>query len=420
MPASKRFGRPLLLAARALLLALAGVAHGQATVIPVAAPAQATVTPLAPRIGVITMEPGEEFWERFGHDAIVVVDSATGESVSYNFGFFDMSEPGFVGNFIRGYMQYYLVALPTDADLSSYRDEGRGVSVQWLDLDQDQARGLASALAINARPEHARYRYEYYTDNCATRVRDALDRALAGRLKQQLTGRSQGNTYRSESVRLAWPAKWMAFGFHLGMSGYGDRPLSRWEEAFIPMRLRDSLREARRADGTPLVASEQVLLAGRLPAPPNEMPTWRVPALFAGLFAFVAAQWIGARRPRLLAALALPFWAVAGLLGSVMLFLWLGTEHMAAWGNENVLLLSPLCLLALPGGWQAARGRAPSRYWGTLLWTLAGSAAIAGFLKFLPFLPQQNLEWVLLLLPLHLALARVFTQLKATAPATVR
>ena len=408
MPASKRFGRPLLLAARALLLALAGVAHGQATVIPVAAQAKATVTPLAPRIGVITMEPGEEFWERFGHDAIVVVDSATGESVSYNFGFFDMSEPGFVGNFIRGYMQYYLVALPTDADLSSYRDEGRGVSVQWLDLDQDQARGLASALAINARPEHARYRYEYYTDNCATRVRDALDRALAGRLKQQLTGRSQGNTYRSESVRLAWPAKWMAFGFHLGMSGYGDRPLSRWEEAFIPMRLRDSLREVKRADGRPLVASEKIMLPHRLSMPPDEMPRWRIPALFAGLVSALLITWTGRRRPRLLLALALPFWLLAALTGLLMLYLWCFTAHVAGYGNENILLLSPLCLLLLPGGWQLMRSRQASARFRLLLWVVAGSAAIAGFLKFLPFRPQENVEWVLLLLPIHLALARVF------------
>ncbi len=30
----------------------------------------------APRIGVVTMQPGEIFFERFGHDAIVVIDPA--------------------------------------------------------------------------------------------------------------------------------------------------------------------------------------------------------------------------------------------------------------------------------------------------------------------------------------------------------
>ncbi|MGH8105977.1 MAG: DUF4105 domain-containing protein, partial [Arenimonas sp.] len=94
------------------------------------------------RAGVITMEPGEEFWARFGHDAIVIEDVKTGESISFNFGFFDMSEPGFFGNFLDGKMQYQLVALPKEDDLQHYREKGRGVGVQWLNLDQQQIRDL--------------------------------------------------------------------------------------------------------------------------------------------------------------------------------------------------------------------------------------------------------------------------------------
>lgn len=402
MPASSSFGRCLLLV---LLLWVAGFA--QAAVRKDAQGSQeAGSQERPPRIGVITMDPGEQFWERFGHDAIVVVDPVTGDGISYNFGYFDMSEPGFVGNFIRGYMRYYLVALPVEEDLADYRAKGRGVAVQWLDLDAAQARGLAAALAVNARPENARYRYDYYADNCSTRVRDALDRALGGKLKQQLVGRSLGNTYRSESVRLAWPAKWMALGFHLGMAGYGDRPLTRWEEAFIPMRLRDSLREVKRADGRPLVASEEPLLPHRLSMPPDEMPRWRLPALLTGIALALAVAWLGRRRPRGLAALALPFWLVSAAAGSMMIYLWCCTAHVAGHGNQNILLFSPLCLLLLPGGWQLLRGRPASKRFHFLIWAVAGGAAIAGFLKFLPFLPQENVEWVLLLLPIHLALAR--------------
>ena len=139
------------------------------------------------RVGLLTMEPGEEFWERFGHDAILIEDPATGVAVSYNYGFFDMDEPGFVGNFVRGRMNYRLVALETDEDLASYRAEGRGATVQWLAIEPAQAQALAAALADNARPEHAVYRYEYYTANCATKVRDRLDQALAGLLQKQLS-----------------------------------------------------------------------------------------------------------------------------------------------------------------------------------------------------------------------------------------
>jgi hypothetical protein len=369
-----------------------------------AAQAAHAVGPL--RIAVMTMEPGEIFWERFGHNAILVADADKGTVVSYNFGFFDLSEPGFVGNFIRGRMRYRLLALPVAKDLALYRREGRGASAQWLNLDPTQARTLAMALAENAKPENAVYRYDYYTDNCSTRVRDAIDAAVGGALERQLVGRSQGNTYRSESVRLAWPAKWMAFGFHLSLAGSADRPLSRWDEAFIPMRLRDSLREAKLADGRPLVVAEQGLSTHRIPRPPTDMPTWRVPAFLLGIGIALAVLRAGRNRPRTLAALALPFWLLAGLTGSLMLFLWLATEHAAAHGNENILLLSPACLLLLPGAWRLVRGHALSTRFHWLLWLVAGSAAIAGFLKFLPFRPQENVEWVLLLLPVHWALAR--------------
>lgn len=396
-----------------LALALSLTAPAQATPPP---PAGSPAAPAPLRVGVMTMEPGAEFWARFGHDAIVVEDPGNGEAVSYNFGFFDLDEPGFVRNFIRGRMNYMLLALPLAADLEGYRREGRGVAVQWLHLQPAQARALARALATNARPENARYTYDYFTANCATRVRDALDAALGGRLQAQLRGRSQGNSYRGESVRLAWPAPWMAFGFHLGLGGAADRPLSRWDEAFIPMRLRDSLREVRLADGRPLVAAEQVLLPHRLPQPPAETPRWRLPALLLGLALALPAAVLG-RRPRLLAALALPFWATAGLLGALMLFLWIGSAHRFAWGNENLLLLSPLCWLLLPGGWARLRGRPGPPRFRALLWLVAGSAAVAGFLKFLPFRPQENVEWVLLLLPLHLALARGFDPRRDGLPA---
>ena len=175
------------------------------------------------------------------------------------------------------------------------------------------------------------------------------------------------------------------------------------------MRLRDALREVRRPDRRPLVSSEEILLAHKLSQPPAEMPRWRVPALFIGLLTGLAINWAGRRHPRLLAGLALPFWLLCAALGGVMLYLWLATSHVAGHGNENILLLSPLCLLLLPGGWSVARGRPASLRFQRFLWAVAASAAIAGFLKFLPFRPQENVEWVLLLLPVHLALARVFS-----------
>ncbi|MFB3128494.1 MAG: DUF4105 domain-containing protein, partial [Lysobacteraceae bacterium] len=150
------------LALYVLALALPLAAFAQpAPAIP-AVPAASAEAP-APRIGVVTMQPGTVFFERFGHDAIVVVDPLSGEATSYNFGYFDPSEDDFISRFARGDMMYYLVALPLQQDLSYYDETGRGASVQWLDLRPDQARSLAAGLAERAKPENARYHYDYYT-----------------------------------------------------------------------------------------------------------------------------------------------------------------------------------------------------------------------------------------------------------------
>lgn len=358
----------------------------------------------APRIGVMVMEPGEIFWERFGHDSILVVDPQSGEAISYNFGFFDPTEPDFIARFVRGEMRYRLAAVPYQQDLVLYREEGRGVGVKWLALDDTQARALAAALADNALPQNAYYRYDYFKDNCSTRVRDAIDRALAGGLRRQVEGRSQGLTWRSEALRLASPAPWMWLGFDLGLGPAADAPMTLWEQGFVPRRLSDTLDQAKNGRGRPLVEAREPLLPHRIAPEPEERPIrWWAWGLW-GIALAGAATWLGRRNARSLAAVALPFWGLAGVIGALLAFIWFGTEHRMGWGNHNLFLLNPLCWLALPGGWAVLRGRAPGRWFGGVLAVLALVAAIGLFVHWLPVLPQRNTHWIALLLPIHVGL----------------
>ena len=372
----------------------------------------------APRIAVATMLPGEIFFERFGHNAIVVDDPAAGTTTAYNFGFFDPGEADFTGRFVRGDMRYRLIALPLEQDLAYYREVGRGVTLQWLDLDDAQARRLAAMLAENAKPENAAYRYDYFTDNCSTRVRDALDAVLDGGLRRQLQARSQGNTFRSESVRLARPAWWMRWGFDIGLGPAADRPNALWDDAFVPMRLAAALRDVRLADGRPLVGAEQTLLPQRLPAEPEPraQPWW--PWLLAGLAGAGLLLWAGGRDPRFVARVALPAWVACALLGTVSLFIWLGTDHRFGWANRNLLLLSPLCWALLPGAWRIARGGDGGGPFRWLLALVAALALLAPFLLWLPLQPQRNAHWIALLLPLQCAFAWVLLRAprRARAP----
>src|SRR6478672_3699919 len=96
----------------------------------------------APRVGVVTMGPGEEYWARFGHDAILIddrEDDPASEPILYNFGYFDLDEPGFMLHFVQGHANYRLIAEPARLDLEQYASAGRGASVQWLDFTPAQA-----------------------------------------------------------------------------------------------------------------------------------------------------------------------------------------------------------------------------------------------------------------------------------------
>ena len=305
-------------------------------------------------------------------------------------------------------MRARLAAVPYADDLLPYREEGRGVSVLWLDFDDAQARAIAAALADNARPENAFYRYDYFKDNCSTRVRDAVDQALAGGLLKQVEGRSRGLTWRDEAVRLASPAPWMWLGFDIGLGPAADQPMTLWQQAFVPRHLADILVEAKNSTGRPLVRGRQEILPHRIaPEPEAHSVRWWLWGVWGIALAFAIA-WLGVRGPRALGAILMPFWLLSGVIGALLLFLWFGTAHVMAWANHNLFLLNPLAWAALPGAWRLLRGHAPG-LWAARITLLMVLCAAAGLLlRWVSAQPQDNMHWIALLLPIHVAVAWIF------------
>lgn len=365
--------------------------------------------PLSPRIGVVTMAPGIEYWARFGHNAIVVEDATSGARLSYNYGYFDFDQPGFFSRFLRGKMLYRLVVLPLDDDLQEYAEDGRGAQLQWLNLTPEQARAIADFLEWNAHPENAEYHYDYFTDNCSTRVRDVLDRALNGALEGQLSGRSRGLTYRSESLRLGAGVPWLYFGMHAGLAAYADKPLSIWDEGFVPQRLTDALTSAKASDGTALVSERVELLPERLGLERAATPDMRWPFTLTGLglalillFLLRESATVLQRRGGTLVAGGL--WLLCGLGGVIFIGLWAFTSHVAAYGNENLLLFNPLSLALLSALPALARNTAVSPLLRRIAMIIVSGAVLALFLRFLPFRVQNNGDFVVLFGPIHAAL----------------
>ncbi|MGN6789494.1 MAG: lipoprotein N-acyltransferase Lnb domain-containing protein [Rhodanobacteraceae bacterium] len=359
------------------------------------------------RVDLYTYGPGAIYWERFGHDALVITDTASGEAYAFNYGMFDFDQKDFYLNFARGIMIYRAAAWPAAEDIQQFSGEGRSITDQHLNLTPAQRAQLRDFLVWNVQPEHSRYRYRYFTDNCTTRVRDALDRVLGGALQRQLTGpAARGETYRSETDRLMSGQPWLMYLLDLGLGPFADQPLTRWTGAFIPARLMHELRSARASDGAPLVQSETVLSPQRLPSPPAAPPDIRWPLLIAGMVlgaALVASAWLRdqyAVDRWWFALVGSAYALLAGLAGALMLVLWLATAHRAAWSNENLWLFNPLAWLLIPGLLRVRKpGATCSRFTlavGALLALLALWSLVS---KLMPAFPQRNLPWILFALP---------------------
>lgn len=368
----------------------------------------------APDISLATIDPGEVYWQRFGHNTLIVADGdPVNTGISYNFGYFDFEQPDFLARFLRGRMLYQSLALPASADLEAYVEEQRSVHLQRLALLPDQANRLAEALTRAVRPENRDYLYEYFRANCSTRLRDALDEALDGELRQLTQSRSRGFTYRMHARRMAQGNFWLAAGIDLGLGPDTDRGLSFWDEMFLPDRMRYYLDDLVLADGRRLVADSSTWYESGNAGPPDQVRDWRIPFASVGLAIAVALLWLGRRAAsrrwarRSMVAVGASLHLLFSLAGAVLALLWLGTDHVAAHGNENLFLLSPLSLVMAAFWLTHLRAGARSRIGDVIALLIVISALLSLFSKSLPvWFIQANLHWCLLLVPVHLALWR--------------
>lgn len=393
---------PAILARMALLLGLlAGGAEAQ--VLP-----QSAAEP--PRISLLTFAPGPLYWQRFGHNALLVEDRAAQRTAVYNYGMFDFAQQNFFINFARGRMNYRLDVVPLRDTLWQYAAEARWIYAQELALEPEQARTLAGFLRANARPENAEYRYDYLRDNCSTRLRDAIDQALGGGLRQQLEPQATGSTYRFEATRLIAPLPGLMSAMDLALAAVADQPINRWQQSFVPEVLMAAVREAKNGQ-RPLVRSEGWLLpdsrSPAVPAAPLDVLPYTLPAglLLGGLLPLLAGR-RQSRWARYSLAGLMSFISLAcGLGGLSLLLLWTLTDHWPIWANHNLLLASPLSLLLVPAAQASARaGWQPAAWLRTLAWLLVAGAVAAALWQWLPG-AQRQWPWIALLLPVHLGLA---------------
>lgn len=349
---------------------------------------------------LVTFGPGQIYWERFGHNAIWLREPAAGIDHTFNFGYFDFDQENFLLNFLRGHMLYFSVAQPSHREFEFYRRQDRSIRLQKLDLGPSQYIRLRDYLLHEIKPENRDYRYDYYLNNCSTRIRDALDLALDGALASATENLPANLNFRDQTRRLTQMQYWYYLGLELALGNPVDRPVSRWDEMFIPMVVADEIEALTvpgAAVGHSVVLQETMLFASPLSAPTTEPGTIWYRYLLLGLLV-TGIAWLSGKfmPPVWLAGLTHAWLLIGGTSGLVLAFLWLFTDHTVASFNANLLLFNPLVLLALV----PALNRI-----GALL--LAGGVAVSFILLMFPQ-HQYNLDVIALLAPINLAVAGYF------------
>ncbi|MGI8401867.1 MAG: DUF4105 domain-containing protein [Gemmatimonadaceae bacterium] len=365
-------------------------------------------------IYLLTFGMGDEVWERFGHNAIWIKDRTHGTDTTYNWGMFDFNQPGFLRRFLTGDTRYWMEGIDLDVMLRYYKQNNRSILAQELNLTPAQRLSLQQYVQLNERPENKFYRYDYYRDNCSTRLRDALDHAVGGQLQTSTVTRQTSGSYRSHTLRLLGSDIPMYTGGNLALGHPADRRLSIWEEMFLPVRMASDLRTVRLTDSTgaqiPFVRSEMALFtAGRSPepsAPPNYFP-WFVALgilIAAGMIGLVRGAEGGSRLALFFATAMATLWSlIAGACGVALVIAWSFTRHYFMSRNENLLHLDPLSLglvFLIPLALYGHRGVSKA----LKLAGFVAAVSLFGFvLQGLPFFNQKNGEIIALALPINLA-----------------
>jgi len=311
-------------------------------------PIQAQTLSQNSEISLITCNPGEELYSVFGHSAIRVKDMEKGIDWVYNYGTFNFDEPDFYVKFVKGYLNYQLSVYHMRDFLNEYRRENRSVYEQVLDLSQSEKDKVFRFLEFNRLPENKFYLYDFFFDNCATRIRDVFQNELKENLKfdeskyKELTFRQMLKPYLENQP-------WGRFGINLILGAIADRKGTLNESMFLPDYMKLAFGNSTLNNGEQnksLVKSSSVLFEQTVVNQSILVLTrpgfvfWTV-LLIVLFFTFLELQ--KKTRYKLIDFLVFLF---IGTIGTILFLAWFGTNHTAVVQNWNLIWAIPIHLLA--------------------------------------------------------------------------
>ncbi len=328
--------------------------------IPILISVLATFSPVMAglKVSLLTCEPGTDVYELEGHSALRFADTENGMDYTVNWGLFDFHSPGFVYRFVKGETDYMVGAFPTSHFLATYSAEGRRVTEQPLNLSPEQVETLYNLVSVNLRPENCSYRYKYLTDNCATRPLSLIEQSLGCQLKT-MTDTSVISTWRNEMRRYHKNYPWYQFGIDLALGSKLDSRIGTRERTFAPLFLRDYIAGSALSDKT-----MELLPAKEFGLPYGPTPWWLTPFAAAIYILILTVIVIKLKNKHLILyrTYISIFYLITTLIGALIVFLVVISEHEATSPNWLLLWLNPLAIIASAGIWLKKLNRAVFYY----------------------------------------------------------
>lgn len=352
------------------------------------------------RFSLLTCGAGEEIYSLFGHTAIRYENFTRGIDAVFNYGIFSFNTPNFILRFTLGETDYQLGVTSYKQFAYEYTWTGRDVWQQTLNLNAEEKKKLLALLEENYLPQNRIYRYNFFYDNCATRPRDQIERAVQGTLEyaDDMTSFQTGISFRDIVHQYTIGHSWARFGIDLCLGSQADKDITRRQMMFAPFYLKDFLAKAqlKNAQGMerPLVSSEDHIIQSPQQTSTEETPSPLQTAFLLFTIVTIATAY-GIYRRKSLWLLDLLLFLAAGVAGCILAFLASFSQHPAVSPNYLLFLFHPLHLLCLPWMIKRIRKKEKSIY----MW--ANIIVLTFFILLWGIIPQ---EFNLAVLPLALSL----------------
>lgn len=299
------------------------------------------------KIVMFTCGPGEELYAGFGHSAIWVSDLSVGVDRLYNYGTFDFDTPNFYAKFTRGKLNYMLTVTTGKRFLAEYEYRKIAVYGQKLNLSLEERQKIYDFLENNLLPENCFYKYDFFYDNCATRIRDVLVKVTDG--KVNFNTPDENLSFRQMLFPYLTHTPWTKFGINMILGLSADKKATPWDYMFLPEYMMNEFGRATiEIDGSSkkLVESDSQFLKSRLSFENNKLDDplgLFMLLLILAIILTVVEMKIG-KTINWVDNIIFPISVLAGVF---LFFMWVGTDHSATNYNMNILWLFPGQILFL-------------------------------------------------------------------------